>query len=73
MSICVCSSDEADSVAQDIVLITGSGSGLGRLMALEFAKLGSTLVLWDVDEAAIKKGLFSDSSYTSLALLVFNW
>jgi all-trans-retinol dehydrogenase (NAD+) len=31
------------------VLITGSGSGLGRLMALRFAALGSELVLWDIN------------------------
>jgi all-trans-retinol dehydrogenase (NAD+) len=33
------------------VLITGSGSGLGRLMAHRFAKLGCTVVLLDVDKA----------------------
>ncbi|MBW00328.1 Epidermal retinol dehydrogenase 2, partial [Eschrichtius robustus] len=38
------------SVAGEIVLITGSGSGLGRLLALKFARLGSVLVLWDVSK-----------------------
>eukprot|EP00069_Balaena_mysticetus_P005776 bmy_18225T0 len=38
------------SVAGEIVLITGSGSGLGRLLALKFARLGSVLVLWDVSQ-----------------------
>ncbi|CAD6189881.1 unnamed protein product [Caenorhabditis auriculariae] len=32
------------------VLITGAGSGLGRLLAYEFGKLGCYLVLWDVNE-----------------------
>lgn len=32
-----------------IVLITGGGSGIGRLMALNFAKEGSRLVLWDLN------------------------
>uniref|UniRef100_A0A8R1DID5 Uncharacterized protein n=1 Tax=Caenorhabditis japonica TaxID=281687 RepID=A0A8R1DID5_CAEJA len=32
------------------VLITGAGSGLGRLMAYEFGKLGARLVLWDINE-----------------------
>lgn len=32
------------------VLITGAGSGLGRLMSQRFAKLGCTLVLWDINE-----------------------
>ncbi|XP_032465350.1 epidermal retinol dehydrogenase 2 isoform X3 [Phocoena sinus] len=36
------------NVAGEIVLITGSGSGLGRLLAIKFARLGSVLVLWDV-------------------------
>jgi NADPH:quinone reductase-like Zn-dependent oxidoreductase len=37
------------SVAGDIVLITGSGSGIGRLLAQRFAQLGSRLVLWDIN------------------------
>ena len=42
---------------QDIVLITGGGNGIGRLMALRFATLGSTVVLWDIDENGLKAGL----------------
>ncbi|XP_062936043.1 epidermal retinol dehydrogenase 2-like isoform X1 [Cynocephalus volans] len=38
------------NVAGEIVLITGAGSGLGRLLALRFACLGSVLVLWDVNK-----------------------
>uniref|UniRef100_A0A8D0U8F0 Short chain dehydrogenase/reductase family 16C member 5 n=1 Tax=Sus scrofa TaxID=9823 RepID=A0A8D0U8F0_PIG len=37
-------------VAGEIVLITGAGSGLGRLLALKFARLGSVLVLWDINQ-----------------------
>lgn len=37
------------SVKGDIVLITGSGSGIGRMLAERFAALGSTLVLWDIN------------------------
>ncbi|XGW22969.1 hypothetical protein V3C99_005311 [Haemonchus contortus] len=33
-----------------VVLITGSGNGLGRLIALNFATSGCRLVLWDIDE-----------------------
>ncbi|KAL4680245.1 hypothetical protein H8957_007266 [Semnopithecus entellus] len=38
------------NVAGEIVLITGAGSGLGRLLALQFAGRGSVLVLWDVNK-----------------------
>jgi all-trans-retinol dehydrogenase (NAD+) len=42
-------------VKGEIVLITGAGSGLGRLMAIKLAKLGAILVLIDVDEKSNKK------------------
>lgn len=38
------------NVAGEVVLITGAGSGLGRLMAIKFASLGAILVLWDINE-----------------------
>lgn len=38
------------NVSGDLVLLTGAGSGIGRLMALEFARLGARLVLWDINE-----------------------
>jgi all-trans-retinol dehydrogenase (NAD+) len=37
-----------------VVLITGAGSGIGQLVAIRFAKLGSTLVLWDINEQGLK-------------------
>ena len=40
------------SVAGETVLITGSGSGIGRLMSKKFAKLGCKLVLVDVNSKA---------------------
>uniref|UniRef100_A0A669DRC2 Short-chain dehydrogenase/reductase 3 n=1 Tax=Oreochromis niloticus TaxID=8128 RepID=A0A669DRC2_ORENI len=33
----------------ELVLITGSGGGLGRLFAQEFTKHGAEVVLWDID------------------------
>ncbi|XP_030220754.1 epidermal retinol dehydrogenase 2 isoform X1 [Gadus morhua] len=43
------------NVAGEVVLITGSGSGIGRLMALEFADLGTVLVLWDINQEGLKE------------------
>ncbi|XP_076828270.1 epidermal retinol dehydrogenase 2 [Brachyhypopomus gauderio] len=43
------------SVAGEIVLLTGAGSGIGRLIALEFARLGARLVLWDINEEGNKE------------------
>ncbi len=37
-----------------IVLITGGGSGLGRLMAIKFALLGSRVVLWDINTKGLE-------------------
>ncbi|KAH0517671.1 Epidermal retinol dehydrogenase 2 [Microtus ochrogaster] len=45
------------NVAGEIVLITGAGSGLGRLLALQFARLGAVLVLWDVNKEANEESL----------------
>lgn len=39
-------------VAGEIVLITGAGSGLGRLLAMHFASLGATVILWDINQEA---------------------
>lgn len=38
------------SVEGELVLLTGAAAGLGRIMALEFARLGARLVLWDIDQ-----------------------
>lgn len=33
-----------------IVLVTGSANGLGREIALAFARAGASLALWDIDD-----------------------
>lgn len=40
------------SVSGEVCLITGAGGGLGRLFALEFAREGAELVLWDCNTEA---------------------
>ncbi|XP_070831136.1 epidermal retinol dehydrogenase 2-like [Chaetodon trifascialis] len=43
------------NIAGEVVLITGAGSGIGRLMAQEFAALGTVLVLWDISQEGMKE------------------
>ncbi|NWH75512.1 RDHE2 dehydrogenase, partial [Piaya cayana] len=43
------------NVSGEIVLITGAGSGLGRELSLKFARLGATVVLWDINEEGLKE------------------
>lgn len=38
------------SVSGEITLITGAGSGLGRLVALRMANLGAIVVVWDINK-----------------------
>ncbi|XP_067146573.1 epidermal retinol dehydrogenase 2-like [Apteryx mantelli] len=43
------------NVEGEIVLITGAGSGIGRLLSVKFARLGATLVLWDINQEGLKE------------------
>lgn len=42
-------------VSEDIVLITGGGSGLGRLLAIRFAKLGAKVIVWDLNQSGLEE------------------
>ncbi|CAK5007226.1 unnamed protein product [Meloidogyne enterolobii] len=57
------------SIKGQTILITGSGSGMGRLMAIEFGKLGGRIVLWDIDEKMNleTKGILDDLGIQSAA------
>ena len=37
------------------VLVTGASNGIGRLMALEAARRGASVVLWGLDETALDR------------------
>lgn len=41
------------SIQGEIVLITGAGHGIGREFALEIAKLGAVVVIWDINKVCI--------------------
>jgi all-trans-retinol dehydrogenase (NAD+) len=42
------------SLEDQVVVITGGGSGIGRLLSLEFAKKGSIVVIIDLFESTAK-------------------
>jgi all-trans-retinol dehydrogenase (NAD+) len=50
--ILVPSKYRSKTVKNELILITGAGSGIGRLMAIRFADLGARLVLVDVNQEA---------------------
>ncbi|XP_020661053.3 estradiol 17-beta-dehydrogenase 11 [Pogona vitticeps] len=43
------------SISGEIALITGSGHGLGRATAYEFAKRQCTVILWDINKKGVEE------------------
>ena len=41
------------SVKGELVLKTGGGSGLGRELAICFAKLGANILVWDINKSGL--------------------
>ena len=50
-------------VTGQVVLITGGGGGVGRHIALNFAKLKAKIVIWDVNREGNIKVLWIYGSY----------
>ncbi|OXU32118.1 hypothetical protein TSAR_002959 [Trichomalopsis sarcophagae] len=52
---CVPSKYRMKDVAGEIALVTGGGSGLGRLISLRLAELGAIVVVWDVNAQGLNE------------------
>lgn len=48
-------SAEKANVNGQVVLITGTGHGMGKEMALQYAALGAKVICWDINEATNTK------------------
>jgi all-trans-retinol dehydrogenase (NAD+) len=47
--------DYMKSVRDSVILITGGSSGIGRLMALDFAARGARVIIWDINGEAVRR------------------
>ncbi|XP_055711116.1 short-chain dehydrogenase/reductase family 16C member 6 [Phlebotomus papatasi] len=59
-------------VRNQVVLITGGGGGVGKLLALNFARLQSRVVIWDINQEAINAtiDLVESEGYTCKGYVV---
>ncbi|MDR1216539.1 MAG: SDR family oxidoreductase [Treponema sp.] len=57
-------------IKDKIVLITGGASGIGRLMAIDFAERGAKVIVWDVNPSALKN-LSDEAEQALLSIKTF--
>jgi NAD(P)-dependent dehydrogenase (short-subunit alcohol dehydrogenase family) len=57
-------------VSGQVVLITGGGGGVGRHLAMNFAKLNSRVVIWDINREGNKFSL-TTSKVNEYVLLLY--
>ncbi|GFR32433.1 epidermal retinol dehydrogenase 2 [Trichonephila clavata] len=50
-------------LAGEVVLVTGSAQGMGSQLALQIARLGAKVVLWDINEVSVAFHNFVDLSF----------
>lgn len=50
MLLCVPKKYRSKDIRGNVALVTGGGSGIGRLMCLKLAAKGALVVTWDVSE-----------------------
>lgn len=55
------------NISGDIVLITGGGGGLGRLLAERFSRRGCTIVVWDINKEGEYNCSLSDFAFSLLS------
>jgi len=58
----------AKSIKDEIALVTGGASGIGRLIASKLAKLGAHVIIWDINKSG--KQNESKFPFTSLASFI---
>jgi len=56
----------AKSVQNEIALVTGGASGIGKLITIKLAKLGAHVIVWDINKSG--KKLHSPNNYFNLLL-----